>query len=161
MLVFVIIVGWQVSVLTSEDGAGLIGKREPGVSTIFVHQDFSGDESYNCFMWHVTQWEKLPGDIFDQLVSLGAYLVGPPAILEMGARGEKLWVKIIKRSPLFSLQVSFTLTSSTCSWVNFKWCWLWYLIYLPAAWLQYCPLWIPQKVSCEEHARKGGLSDFP
>ena len=50
MLVFVIIVGWQVSVLTSEDGAGLIGKREPGVSTIFVHQDFSGDESYNCFM---------------------------------------------------------------------------------------------------------------
>ena len=50
LLVFVIIVGWQVPVLTSEDGMGLIGKGEAGVSTIFVHQDFSGDESYNCFM---------------------------------------------------------------------------------------------------------------
>ena len=50
---------------------------------------------------------KLPGDIFDKLVRLGAYLVGPPAILEMRARGEQIWVKIVKRSPLFSLQVRF------------------------------------------------------
>ena len=46
LLVFVIIVGWQVPVLTSEDGMGLIGKGEPGVSTFFVHQHFSGDKSY-------------------------------------------------------------------------------------------------------------------
>ena len=54
---------------------------------------------------------KLPGDIFDKLVRLGAYLVGPPAILEMRARGDKIWVKIIKRSPLFSLQVRLHLVS--------------------------------------------------
>ena len=32
----------QVAVLTSEDGAGLIGKRG-GVTTIFVHEHFSGE----------------------------------------------------------------------------------------------------------------------
>ena len=42
-------VGLQVPVLTSEDGAGLIGKGEEGVTTIFVHQDFSGDKSYDSF----------------------------------------------------------------------------------------------------------------
>ena len=36
------IVPSQVAVLTSEDGAGLIGKRG-GVTTIFVHEHFSGE----------------------------------------------------------------------------------------------------------------------
>ena len=63
---------------------------------------------------------KLPGDIFDKLVRLGAYLVGPPAILEMRARGDKIWVKIVKRSPLFSLQVKGFALTSTCTKFHFK-----------------------------------------
>ena len=49
LLVFLIKVGLQVAVVTSEDGAGLIGKGGR-VSTIFVHQDFSGDKSYDSFI---------------------------------------------------------------------------------------------------------------
>ena len=60
LLVFVIIVGWQVLVLTSEDGMGLIGKGEPGVSTIFVHQDFSGDESCDSFSIRQYQQAGIP-----------------------------------------------------------------------------------------------------
>ena len=44
----------------------------------------------------------MPGDLFDELVSLGAHLLGPPAILGLRARGEQL---IVKRSPVFCLQV--------------------------------------------------------
>ena len=99
--------------------------------------------------------QKLPGHIFDKLVSLGAHLVGPPAIRALRARGEKLFVK---RSPVFCLQVS----------LSFNFCPKWFqmkislnLFYLLAARLQYCPFWLPQKVRCEKHARKGGFIDFP
>ena len=47
--------------------------------------------------------KKLPGDLFEELVSLGAHLLGPPAILGLRARGEQL---LVKKSPVFCLQVS-------------------------------------------------------
>ena len=42
LLLFVMKVSSQVPVLSSEDGAGFIGKRG-GVTTIFVHEHFSGE----------------------------------------------------------------------------------------------------------------------
>ena len=53
-----------------------------------------------CFIFIVCF--LMPGDLFDELVSLGAHLLGPPAILGLRARGEQL---IVKRSPVFCLQV--------------------------------------------------------
>ena len=89
----------------------MIGKRG-GVTTIFVLEHFSGEllgcedkKSYVVIVSHGisdTVFEKLPGELFEELVSLGAHLLGPPAILGLRARGEQL---IVKKSPVFCLQV--------------------------------------------------------
>lgn len=105
--------------MTSQNAEEFIG-RELGVRTVFVHENFSGEshpaarlksKQYSSFSCNGKKCLHIKGELFDRLVGAGAHILGPPAIKGLRARGEPL---LVKRSPVFCLQVRFSKLKISC-----------------------------------------------